>query len=56
MTTHDFELCEVKGVSNYHVQEDYDGDKILFDYKIRKGKCSSTNAKYLMKRLGIIDK
>lgn len=55
ITTHDFELCEEKKVHNYHVQEDYEGDKIVFDYKIRKGKCTSTNAKYLMKKLGIIE-
>ena len=55
ITTHDFELCEEKGVTNYYVKEEYEGDKIIFDYKIRKGKCSSTNARYLMKKLGIID-
>lgn len=54
ITTHDFELCEEKNVYNYHVQEDYEGEKIIFDYKIRKGRCTSTNAKYLMKKLGII--
>lgn len=55
ITTHDFELCQSSRVKNYHVKEDYEGDRIIFDYKIRKGKCSSTNAKYLMKKLGIID-
>ena len=54
ITTHDFELCEVNRVHNYHVQEYYEGDRICFDYKIRNGKCVSTNAKYLMKKLGII--
>lgn len=56
ITTHDFELCEGSKVKNYHVKEDYEQDKIVFDYKIRKGKCNSTNAKYLMSKLGIIDK
>ena len=55
ITTHDFELCDIDDVSNYHVKEFYRGEKILFDYKIRKGKCDSTNARYLMKKLGIID-
>lgn len=55
ITTHDFELCDEDSVHNYHVKEDYEGDKIIFDYKIRKGKVQSTNAKYLMKRLGIIE-
>ena len=56
LTTHDFELCDEKNVHNYFVQEAYEGDKIVFDYKIRSGKCSSTNARYLMKKLGIIKK
>ena len=55
ITTHDFELCDSDNVSNYHVREEYEGDKIVFDYKIREGKSTSTNAKYLMKKLGIID-
>lgn len=53
LTTHDFELCDCDKVRNYHVKEYYEGDKIRFDYKIREGKCSSTNAKYLMEKLGI---
>lgn len=55
LTTHDFELCDVENIKNYHVKEYYEDDKICFDYKIREGKCSSTNAKYLMKKLNIID-
>ena len=54
LTTHDFELCEEKNVKNYHVKEAYENDKIVFDYKIREGQCTSTNARYLMKKLGII--
>lgn len=54
VTTHDFELCEEDNVCNYHVKEDYEGERIVFDYKIYKGRCKSTNAKYLMKKLGII--
>ena len=56
LTTHDFELCEEENIRNYFVKESYDGDNIIFDYKIRKGKCTSTNARYLMKQLGIIQK
>ena len=57
ITTHDFELCDAKGdnINNYYVKEYYENDIIKFDYKIRKGKCTSTNAKYLMKELGIIE-
>ena len=56
LTTHDFELCEEKDITNYHVKEAYEQDKIIFDYKIRNGKCTSTNARYLMTKLGIIEK
>ena len=56
LTTHDFELCEENNVMNYHVKESYEHDKIIFDYKIRKGQCTSTNARYLMTKLGIIRK
>ena len=57
ITTHDFELCDIKikNLYNYYVKEYYDGDNICFDYKIRRGKCESTNAKYLMKKLNIVD-
>ena len=55
ITTHDFELCDSAGVKNFHVKEEYEGDKIVFDYKIRDGKCVSTNAKYLMKKLDIVN-
>ena len=57
VTTHDFELCDIKGknINNYYVKEFYEDDNIKFDYKIREGKCTSTNAKYLMKKLKIID-
>ena len=56
ITTHDFELCDTdtKNLENYYVKEFYEGDNIKFDYKVRKGKCTSTNAKYLMKKLDII--
>ncbi len=58
-TTHDFELCALENESgihaaNYHFEEGYEGDKILFDYKIRSGRCKTTNAQYLLKMTGII--
>lgn len=57
LTTHDFELCEIsnKKVHNYHFAEFYKENKIFFDYKIKTGKCTTTNAKYLMKKMRIID-
>ncbi|MEE0511480.1 MAG: mannonate oxidoreductase [Peptococcaceae bacterium] len=60
VTTHDFELCaladspEVNG-KNYHFEEHYEGDAIAFDYKIRPGRCRTTNAKHLMRIAGLLD-
>lgn len=60
VTTHDFELCslveteEIHG-KNFHFQEFYEGDDIFFDYKIRPGRCLTTNAKHLMRMAGLLD-
>ena len=54
ITTHDFEICDAKNILNYHFSEKYFDDKISFDYKIKDGVCSSTNAKFLLKMSGII--
>lgn len=59
VTTHDFELCDLNSpnqlpIANYHFEEYYENDKIKFDYKIKNGRCHTTNAKYLLKMAGII--
>ena len=56
ITTHDFELCELENqipCANYHFSEYYQYNKIRFDYLIKKGRCQSTNAKYLLQMVGI---
>lgn len=57
ISTHDFELCNVKNstkkITNYHFNETYSDTGINFDYKIYQGRCTTTNAKYLMKMVGI---
>lgn len=58
ISTHDFELCDLEKVNpgrikNYHFREDYTDNKIHFDYKLRDGRSDTTNAKYLMKMVGI---
>ena len=58
VSTHDLEICsliengEVQG-NNYHFMEHYDNKQILFDYKIKEGKCMSRNAKYILKMVGL---
>ena len=58
VTTHDFELCSTDfGVSktiNLHFSEYYEDDKIKFDYKLKEGRCHTTNAQALLKMVGIV--
>ena len=56
IATHDFELChldENSRIENYHFSEGYENDNIVFDYKIKKGKATTTNAQFLMKMVGL---
>ena len=55
ISTHDFELCDANNILNYHFNEEYNDDKISFDYKIKEGKCTSKNALYLLKMTEIIE-
>ncbi|KOR24008.1 MutS family DNA mismatch repair protein [Clostridium sp. L74] len=56
LTTHDLELCVLdkdERIKNYHFSEYYKNNEIYFDYKIKKGQSTTTNAKYLMNMVGI---
>ncbi|AJQ26667.1 MutS family DNA mismatch repair protein [Pelosinus fermentans] len=58
ISTHDFELCNLEDeagnkIMNYHFTESYVNNEIQFDYKLRSGRCTTTNAKYLMRMVGI---
>ena len=59
VSTHDFELCHIKAeqvpVFNYHFEEKYQEDKLLFDYTMKEGPCQTTNAQFLLKLVGITD-
>lgn len=57
VSTHDFELCDLEKdptiqAVNYHFSEYYEGDRICFDYTIKDGRCTTTNAQQLMKLAG----
>ena len=56
LTTHDFELCEMKNLvfDNFHFDEYYQDHQIYFDYHIKNGKSQSTNGQFLLRQLGII--
>lgn len=58
VTTHDLELAALENLTelnarNFHFQEHYENDKIVFDYKLLPGVSVSSNARYLMKLVGI---
>lgn len=57
VSTHDFELCALEQEStieamNYHFEEYYEQNEICFDYQLKNGKCTTTNAKELMRMAG----
>ena len=58
VTTHDFQLCDMvdenRNISNAHFEEYYENDEIKFDFKLRKGRTHTTNAKYLLRMAGIL--
>lgn len=58
ISTHDFELCDLEfddkvRIKNYHFRESYTNNNIIFDYKLKRGRSNTTNAKYLMRMVGI---
>jgi len=57
ITTHDLDLCTISEqysrIKNYSFSEHYRDDQIHFDYKMKEGKSTTTNAQYLMKMVGI---
>ena len=57
ITTHDLDLCDIADIypriENYSFSEGYNDGRISFDYKIRQGRSTTTNAKYLMEMVGI---
>ena len=57
VSTHDFELCALTNedgsqVTNYHFEEYYQDDQLRFDYKIKDGRCTTTNARAILKMAG----
>jgi len=57
ITTHDLELCEIattaSRIVNYSFSEEYRDGQIYFDYEIKPGQSTTTNAQYLMEMVGI---
>lgn len=59
VSTHDLELGHwgetAPGVAAYHFEEQYQGGRIVFDYKLRPGVSRTRNALALMRLVGIVD-
>lgn len=53
VSTHDFELCRL--AENYHFEEFYTESGIRFDYRLKRGMCTTTNALYLLKMAGLTE-
>jgi MutS-like protein len=59
VTTHDLALANIAAelpagrAKNMHFSDEVDGEKIRFDYELREGPVSSTNALRLMRAVGI---
>lgn len=57
VSTHDFELCSLKSKDNedavnYHFEEYYENNELKFDYKIKDGRCTTTNARAILRMAG----
>jgi len=58
IATHDLELTKLSGefpdnLHNYHFDVQVKNEELYFDYKIKRGVCTSMNASLLMKKIGI---
>jgi len=60
VATHDTGLCVMSEqypgkISNYHFESEINGNQLTFDYKLKPGGSTSSNATMLIKMMGIID-
>ncbi len=58
ITTHDLNLAQLVAESarrlrNYHFQEEFDGDRMTFDYRLREGILTKSNGLELMRAIGL---
>lgn len=58
ITTHDLEMLDItrelpENVINFHFQEQVQGETMFFDYKLKRGQLTSTNALRVMKFAGV---
>ncbi|MDO5521380.1 MAG: hypothetical protein Q4G58_12885 [bacterium] len=58
ITTHDLDVCNLEkfynNIRNVSFHEQYVNGEIRFDYKLKYGRSKTTNAQFLLKKVGII--
>ncbi len=59
IATHDLSLCrvaeELEAVSNWHFDAEIRDGELHFDYELKPGVCTSMNASYLLRKMGLVD-
>lgn len=59
VSTHDFELCQLSEeqpmLENYHFDEYFEEDQLKFEYRVKEGRCRTTNALHILKMAGITE-
>ena len=59
VSTHDFELCQLEEqepmICNYHFDEYFEEEQLKFEYRIKEGRCTMTNALHILRMAGITD-
>jgi DNA mismatch repair ATPase MutS len=57
ISTHDLELVhledDISGILNFHFREDVKDGRMVFDYRLRRGPCPTTNALKIMRMEGL---
>jgi len=58
IATHDIQLAELslqqpKHIRNYYFDIEFEGEDLVFDYKLKEGICSNFNASHLLKQIGV---
>lgn len=58
ITTHDLDVCNLEyenpNIINYSFNEHYKDNEIYFDYKLKKERSLTTNAEFLLRKVGIL--
>ncbi len=59
ITTHNLEMYKLEeipgiGITNYHFEDFFDNQNMFFDYTLKPGISTKTNAKHLLEMIGVV--